>query len=321
MADLNDTLLAVRYAGIPNLPDTGDAGDRHAQQALEREMTGSGSWRPAWTTRRIRVGAFAVAPVAALAVAATAAAAATVAVAISATSLFQQNPAAIPGGPPQTVLPATVRQVDSVTIPDYGTVVAWGATTQQGGLCLALKLPDGTWAGLPPGTATVSGPVPGCFTTRQQMVVNHEAVAPGQQPTGMAPMPLELWDETVVNSTGQHWDIYVGYVEAQGTAATVRSPITGVSAPVTSDGYYMLAEPTAHNSQIPGMAPPKNAPAPPKNAPQGEYNPNTLCEGCDGGYLQVLNAAGQPLQPDYTFGKLLPGYSWGPTSGPSSSNP
>ena len=40
MADLNDTLLAVRYAGIPHLPDTGDAGDRHVQQALEREMTG-----------------------------------------------------------------------------------------------------------------------------------------------------------------------------------------------------------------------------------------------------------------------------------------
>ena len=86
-----------------------------------------------------------------------------------------------------------------------------------------------------------------------------------------------------------------------------------MSTPVTSDGYYMLAEPTAHNSQIPGMAPPKNA-------PQGGYNPNTPCEGCDGGYLQVLNAAGQPLQPDYTFGKLLPGYSWGPTSGPNSSN-
>ena len=37
--------------------------------------------------------------------------------------------------------------------------------------------------------------------------------------------------------------------------------------------------------------------------------------GTDGGDLQVLNAAGQQLQPDYTFGKLLPGYSWGPTSG------
>ena len=258
-----------------------------------------------------------MAPVAVLAVAATAAAATTAAVAISATSLFQQNPAAISGAPPQTVVPSTVRQVDSVAIPGYGTVVAWGATTQQGGLCLALKLPDGTW-GVLPGTATVSGQtvsgqVPGCFTTRQQMVVNHEAVAPGQQPTGAAPRPLEEWDETVVSSTGQHWDIYVGYVEAQGTATTVRSSITGVSTPVRSDGYYMLAEPTVHNGQIPGMAPPKNA-------PQGGYNPNTPCEGCDGGYLQVLNAAGQPLQPDYTFGKLLPGYSWGPTSGPSSSN-
>lgn len=312
MADLNDTLLAVRYAGISELPDTGDAGDRQLQQALEREIAGKRSRRPAWTTRRIRVGGFAVAPVAVLAVVATAAAATTAAVAISATNLFQQNLGRPPGGPPQTVLPSTVRQVDSVTIPDYGTVDAWGATTQQGGLCLALKLPDGTW-GVLPGTATVSGQVPGCFKTRQQMVVNDEAVAPGQQPTGAAPMPLEEWDNTVVNSAGQHWDIYVGYVEAQGTAATVRSSLTGVSTPVITDGYYMLAEPTVHQGQIPGMAPPKNA-------PQGGYNPNTPCEGCDGGNLQVLNAAGQPLQPDYTFGKLLPGYSWGPTSGPNSSN-
>jgi hypothetical protein len=311
MADLNDTLLAVRYAGISELPDTGDAGDRQVQQALEREMTGKRSRRPAWTTRRIRVGGFAVAPVAVLAVVATAAAATTAAVAISATSLFQQNPAGYPNGPPQTVLPSTVRQVDSVTIPDYGTVAAWGATTQQGGLCIALKLPDGTWAGLP-GKALSDGQdggeVPGCFKTRQQMVVNDEAIAPGQQPTGAAPMPLEAWDDTVVNSTGQHWDIYVGYVEAQGTAATVRSSVTGMSTPVTSDGYYMLAEPPLRQGQIPGMGPSKNS-------PQGGYNPNTLCSGCDVGNLQVLNAAGQQLQPDYTFGKLLPGYSWGPTSG------
>ena len=91
MADLNDTLLAVRYAGIPELPDTGDAGDRQVQQALEREMTGNRSRRPAWTTRRIRAGGFAVAPVTALAVAATAAAATTAAVAISATSLFNRT--------------------------------------------------------------------------------------------------------------------------------------------------------------------------------------------------------------------------------------
>jgi hypothetical protein len=305
MSELSDVLLELRDVGLEPLPEAGDAGEGRLRDALAQGMARKRSRRPAWTRRRIRAGGFAVPPLAALAVVATAAAATTAAVAISATNLFQQNPTAIPGAPPQTVLPATVRQVDSVDIPNYGTVVAWGATTQQGGLCLALKLPDGTW-GVLPGTATVSGQVPGCFATRQQMVVNDEAVAPGQQPTGAAPMPLEEWDDTVVNSTGQHWDIYVGYVEAQGTAAIVRSPITGVSTSVTSDGYYMLAEPTVHNSQIPGMAPPKNA-------PQGGYNPNTPCEGCDGGNLQVLNAAGQQLQPDYTFGTLLHGYSFGPS--------
>jgi hypothetical protein len=303
MADVNDPLLAVRYAGIPELPDTGDVGDRRVQRALEREMAGKRSRWPAWTRRRIRIGGFAVPSVAVLAVVATAAAATTAAVAVSATSLFEQNPAGIAGGPPQTLLPATVRQVDSVTIPDYGTVAAWGATTQQGGLCIALKLPDGTWGGLP-GKALSDGEAghtPGCFQTRQQQVVGTTAEI-------QAPLPLEEWADTVINSAGQQWDIYVGYVEAQGTAATVRSAVTGVSTPVTNDGYYMLAERSLRNSQVPGMAPPKNS-------RQRGYNPNTRCGDCDGGNLQVLNAAGQQLQPDYTFGKLLPGYTWGPTSG------
>jgi hypothetical protein len=311
MSELSDVLLELRDVGLGTLPETDDVGDRRVQQALALEITGKQSRRPAWARRRISVGGFAVTPVALLAVVATAAAATTAAVAISATNLFQHNPRGIPGGPPQTVLPATVRQVDSVTIPSYGTVAAWGATTRQGGLCLALKLPDGTWGGLP-GTplhdGEVDGNTPGCFQTRQQMVVNDEAVAPGQQPTGAAPVPLEEWDDTVTNSAGQHWDIYVGYVEVQGTAATVRSPVTGVSTPVTSDGYYMLAEPTLRNSQVAGMAPPANS-------PQGGYNPNTLCMGCDGGDLEVLNAAGQQLQPDYSFGSLLSGYSFGPTQG------
>ena len=142
-----------------------------------------------------------MAPVAALAVAATAAAATTAAVAISATSLFQQNPAAIPGAPPQTVVPSTVRQVDSVTIPDYGNGCRLGSDNPAG---RTLRCAEAArrYVGRPAGTAMVSGQVPGCFTTRQQMVVNHEAVAPGQQPTGEAPMPLEAWDNTVVTSTG-----------------------------------------------------------------------------------------------------------------------
>ena len=148
-----------------------------------------------------------MAPVATLAVAATAAAATTAAVAISATNLFQQNLGRLPPRPaadgPSIDREAGRQRYDPGL---WHASTLWGATTQQGGLCLALKLPDGTW-GVLPGTATVSGQVPGCFATRQQMVVNDEAVAPGQQPTGAAPMPLEEWDDTVINSTGQPWDI------------------------------------------------------------------------------------------------------------------
>ena len=93
MADLSDALLALRYAGIRELPHAGDDGDRRLQLALEREMAGKPSRRRGWTRRRIRVGGFAVPPLAMLAVVATAAAATTAAVVtLSATNVFQADP-------------------------------------------------------------------------------------------------------------------------------------------------------------------------------------------------------------------------------------
>ena len=60
----------------------------------------------------------------------------------------------------------------------------------------------------------------------------------------------------------------------------VRDPDTGATTQVMPDGYYVLSEPSS---------------------------------GEDLGDLQVLNAAGQPLRPDYTWGTMLPGYSVGPS--------
>ena len=147
MADLRDALLALRYAGIRKLPDAGDDGDRRLQLALEREMARKPSRRRGWTRRRIKIGRFAVPPVAMLAVVATAAAATTVGVVtLSATNVFQDDPQGLNfNGNIETVLPSTVRQLATVNIPDYGQVAVWGATTKPGGFCFALKLPDGAW--------------------------------------------------------------------------------------------------------------------------------------------------------------------------------
>ena len=251
------------------------------------------SQRRGWTRRRIKIGGFAVPPVALLAVVATAAAATTAAVVtLSATNVFQDDPQGLNfNGNIETVLPSTVRQFATVSIPDYGQVAVWGQTTKPGGFCFAMKLPDGAWGGLNTSQDAEDGwdggSIPGCFQTRQQQILLQNALKPGEQPNGatgqeLMPTPLEAWNNTIKNSDGQQYTIYTGYVEAQGTAATIQDSATGVSTQVLPDGYYVLAEPTSSN-------------------------------GDDTDALQVLNAAGQPLKPDYTWGEMLPGYTVGPS--------
>lgn len=302
MSDLTERLLAARYAGIHQLPENGDAGDRRLRGRLEEEMAGRRTRRFGWARRRIHVGGFAVAPVAVLAVVATAAAATTAAVTLSATDLFRYDPQGQIGasgsrvqprdfnGDIETVLPSTVHQLTALDVPDYGTVQVWGATTKPGGFCFALKLPDGDWGGFhisqDAQDGWFGGSIPGCFQTRQQQILKQTPLKPGQQPSGttgqlLYPLPVDQWDNEIKNSAGQQYVIYVGYVEVQGTAATVRDPATGASAPVLTGGYFALAEPS-HG-------------------------------GDDSAALQVLDAAGQQLKPDYTWGEMLPGYTVGPS--------
>jgi hypothetical protein len=313
VSELSDVLLELRDVGIEPLPETGDAGDGRLRDALAQGMARKRSRRPAWTRRRIRVGGFAVPPLAALAVVATAAAATAAAVTLSATNLFQINPQGNPNGI-ETVLPSTVTEIGNTAIPSYGTVQFWGATTQQGGFCFALKLPDGSWGGYPGPASAAGDPYPladgwdggtppGCVVTRQQEVVEHE----GASHMGLEPEPLEVFDETVMNNSGQAWDIYVGFVTAQGTAASIHDPLEDLTEPVMSSGYYIFSEPSPHADQVPGWtAHPTRGPVTPGDAIQ---------PGSAGGFLRVLDANGNQLQPDYTFGSLLPQYSFGPTQG------
>ncbi|HTW12865.1 MAG TPA: hypothetical protein VME01_08985, partial [Solirubrobacteraceae bacterium] len=93
----------------------------------------------------------------------------------------------------------------------------------------------------------------------------------------------------------------VGYVEVEGTPATVRDSANGATVPVTDDGYFVLAERTPWVTN------------PPAHNAAGKQPTRSLCVGCDINDLQVLNAAGQELKPDYTWGGMLPGYAVGPT--------
>jgi len=262
---------------------------------------------PRWrrlTKRRISIGSFGVAPVGLLAAFAVTAVAAGAVITISATTLFQADPQGSNfNGDIETVLPSTVHEIDTVSVPDYGQVEVWGATTKPGGFCFALKLPDGVWGGLDsahPGPdgwqgGWAGGTVPGCLQTQQQQTLKYGGTATGQA--------LEEWESLVRNKAGQTYSIFVGYVEAQGVAATVRDSANGVTAPVSSDGYYALVERTPMTARPPDL-------------PAG-FPKEMVCASCDAKDLQVLNAAGQRLRPDYTSGAMLPGYTAGPTPGAS----
>jgi hypothetical protein len=284
MSDLNDALLELRYLGLQQLPEAGDAADGRLRETLAREFTGSRPRRLGWSKRRVRIGPFTFAPVALLAVFAATAVAAGAVLTTSATTLFQKNPqqqsrdhaGVFPD--PETVVSSSVHEVMSTTIPGYGKVEFWTATTKQRGFCFALKLPDGSFGGyplpkplrLPTANGWVGGTVPGCFPSQHG--------------------PLEEWGSQVQNTAGQQYTVYVGYVDVQGSATTIRDSKTGITAPVNSDGYFLLAEPALWFPR-PSLAPP--------GTPKRIH-----CDGC-GADLQALNAAGQALSPTvYTAGRL-----------------
>lgn len=305
MSELNDVLLELRYAGIRQSPEADDSGARRVRDVLQREIA-NGPRRSQWTRRRIVIGGFGVTPAVLCAVVATAAAATGGAViAVNATNksrakvttIFQKNP----GSPfthrnrlppdvlfrPETVIRASVHERASATVPSYGKVEFWAATTKQGGFCSAIRLPNRSWAGYPfsqhRAGGFYGGTVPGCTDTEQQ-----RSIGEGGQPSVEAPTTYEGFDDEVRARAGHIWELFFGYVTTQGHAATVKDTASGYTAAVTPDGYFLLVEPPS----------------------SADYSVS----------LEVLDAAGRELQPDYTRSGLLPGYRMGPTSGPHRSS-
>lgn len=261
-----------------------------------------------WLRRRVGVGGISV-PVVVLGVVATAAAATGSLIAVSATTLFEKNPQRqlMPSRPagktvpfkghhgararpnPETVIPASVREFASATVPDYGEVQFWGAPTKQQGFCFAIKLPNGAWGGYPlsrhPTGGWVGGSIPGCTNTQQHAVMTEPAVPAGQRWSAangdlVGPTPVEQWNQVVRSRDGRLWNLVFGYVNVLGTAATVRDPANGVTARVSPDGYYLLVEPANSHG---------------------------------GGDLQVFDSDGHKLKPDYTFGGTISGHKPGPS--------
>jgi hypothetical protein len=243
-----DLLFAMRDLGVAE-PLPGDAGDVRARAALGREidrMSRLGSSRR-WARWIRRGGHRAVLMPAALLLTTAAAAAATgIATGVlnpfqvahdnaidAPLRLFENNPG-VTGATPaalwhQTVIPSTVRRVETFTVPGVGLIQYWVADTEQHGICTALRLPGGTWAGLQH-NGQVGGSMPGCRPTRAQ-------VSGG----ALGLDGFDYQDSAVIDNNGKPWLLTYGVVTARGDATQVRDTVSGTTAPVVEGQYFALA--------------------------------------------------------------------------------
>jgi hypothetical protein len=263
MFDTTDLLAAMRDVGVSS-PAAGDPGDGRVRGALQREIN-----RRRRPNRRVRLPfgtrSIALMPAALLVVVATTAAAAGTVALFHAdpTTLFEKTPTAPsgPGLPRETVIPSTVRIIDTFKVPGVGRVQYWVADTSQRGLCQALRRPDGTWAGYPD-NGTGGGQMPGCGPTREQVVA-----AQGDSHVGLAPMSVDEQSVSMKDSTGRWWDIYYGIVSAD-RAIGVKDPANGQTVPLIDDRYFVMVVRRRGN-----------------------------CMGCDN--LRAIDAAGNILPANY----------------------
>jgi len=261
MSDQNDLLTALRDVGVAS-PAVGDAGDEHVRAALGREITGRRR-----SGRRVRLPfgtrSIALIPAVLLVTAVTAATAGTVVLVNAPTRLFEHSPpgSCCTGIPHQTVIPSTVRKIDTFRVPGVGPVQYWVADTAQHGLCQALRRPDGTWAGnFDHGTG--GGQIPGCGPTRAQVVVRQ-----GNSHVGLAPMSVDEASVVMKGRAGPWWDIYYGIASADDPAG-VKDPVNGLTAPLIDGRFFVMAVKQKGN-----------------------------CDGCD--ILRAIDAAGHVLPANY----------------------
>jgi hypothetical protein len=161
-------------------------------------------------------------------------------------ALFRGNPQnlGIPWNRRQTVIPGSVRRLETLTLPGVGQVQYWIAQSQQHGLCQAIQLPDGGWSGLGYSKFDQGGDVPGCLTVHQGqdgMVNDFYSIA-----------------SVVGLRHGRKWEIKYGIVSTRGEARQVRDISSGITGRVfgghVSDGrasggqYFAIALPFSTRS-------------------------------------------------------------------------
>lgn len=154
------------------------------------------------------------------------------------TELFQANPLRVGGQPwaSESLIPGTVRYVESVQLPTVGKAEFWSADSRPYGICLALRLPGGSWAGGEGERSHFSGPVPGCEN----------------RPVGWAGAwnGFLFFDYQVSNWLGR---VAIGIVPTQGHPAEVRDAIGGTTTPVIDGRYFAIVIPASQSRFEEGM--------------------------------------------------------------------
>jgi hypothetical protein len=161
----------------------------------------------------------------------------------SPTTLFSRDPAAA-GAPGsalwhETLRAGSVRRAETFAVPGVGPVQLWTASTAQHGVCTALRLPDGVWAGSGASPLDAGSTVPGCMPTREQ--VNHSMPHPVYAIDG-----LDYAESVLRGNDGRFWRIEYGVVSVRGRAAEVVDALSGIRARVVGGRYFALVLPIAH---------------------------------------------------------------------------
>lgn len=305
-----DLLFALRDVGVA-APVAGDGGDRRVRAALGRETARPARWRTRWLARGVRPAALVPA---ALLLTTAAAAAAGVATGVlnpfafaehnagdAPARLFQVSPGRFgptTNGKPfrETVIPGTVRKAETLTVPGVGSVQFWIADSKQHGVCAALRLPSGGWAGMQDG-GRIGGELPGCVPTRAQM--------------GAGALIIDGFDYTqsnVVAAGGKHWMLLYGAVSAPGEPVMVRDRFSGRSTRVVDGRYFAIALRPFHNDYGDYVHLQAFNAAGGLVASEGRALPGTPTDRCIGGFRTVkvrVHGQRQPLSQQLCRGRWV----------------
>jgi hypothetical protein len=128
----------------------------------------------------------------------------------------------------QTAIPSSVHTIATPTIPGVGTVQYWVANTTQHGICTAIRLPDGSWAGLK-NFQEVGNSLVGCRPTRAQL--------------SAGALILSGFDYTysyLLTRSRKELLLDYGEIIAPGDPTEVRDETTGATALVIDKKYFLL---------------------------------------------------------------------------------